>query len=61
MIDASGRAIDLQIDGGITTETIRAARDAGADCFVAGNAVFGKKDYAAAIRALRAGAGEQAS
>ncbi len=61
MIDASGRAIDLQIDGGITVDTIRAARDAGVDCFVAGSAVFGKRDYREAMRALRARAGEGAA
>ena len=53
MIDASGRDIDLQVDGGITAETAPRVRAAGADVFVAGNAVFGHKDYAAAIAALR--------
>jgi ribulose-phosphate 3-epimerase len=53
MIDRTGRAIDLQIDGGITADTIGAARAAGVDCFVAGNAVYGQKDYAHAIRALK--------
>jgi ribulose-phosphate 3-epimerase len=53
MIDRTGRAIDLQIDGGITADTIGAARAAGVDCFVAGNAVYGQKDYAQAIRALK--------
>jgi ribulose-phosphate 3-epimerase len=53
MIDRTGRAIDLQIDGGITADTIGAARAAGVDCFVAGNAVYGQKDYASAIRALK--------
>ncbi len=53
MIDASGHAIDLQVDGGIAPDTARAAWEAGADVFVAGNAVFGASDYAAAIRALR--------
>lgn len=56
MIDKTGRAIDLQVDGGITPDTIASARRAGADCFVAGNAVFGKKEgtplYADAIAAL---------
>jgi ribulose-phosphate 3-epimerase len=55
MIDASGRPIDLQIDGGIAPDTITRAREAGADVFVAGNAVYGAKggDYAGAIAALR--------
>jgi ribulose-phosphate 3-epimerase len=53
MIDASGYDIDLQVDGGISAETAPRVRAAGADIFVAGNAVFGAKDYTAAIRALR--------
>jgi ribulose-phosphate 3-epimerase len=53
MIDASGYDIDLQVDGGISVETAPRVRAAGADVFVAGNAVFGAKDYATAIRALR--------
>jgi len=44
----------LEVDGGITTETIGTAWAAGADTFVAGTAVFGTADPAAAIRALRA-------
>ena len=44
MIDASGRDIDLQVDGGITAETAPRVRAAGADVFVAGNAVFGHMD-----------------
>ncbi|MBI5111685.1 MAG: ribulose-phosphate 3-epimerase [Rhodovulum sp.] len=56
MIDATGRPIRLEVDGGITPATIGAAAAAGADTFVAGSAVFGGKDYAAAITALRAGA-----
>ena len=47
----------IQIDGGITPTTIGAARQAGADWFVAGSAVFGQTDRAAAIAALRAAAG----
>jgi ribulose-phosphate 3-epimerase len=53
MIDASGRAIDLEIDGGITKETAPEAIAAGANVLVAGNAVFNTKDYAGAIAALR--------
>jgi ribulose-phosphate 3-epimerase len=46
----------LQVDGGITTQTIGEAAAAGAECFVAGTAVFGQQDYAQAIAALRAAA-----
>lgn len=54
MIDEGGRPIALEVDGGITAATARAARDAGADTLVAGTAIFGAPDYAAAIAALRA-------
>jgi ribulose-phosphate 3-epimerase len=54
MIDASGRDIRLEVDGGIKTDNIRAAFDAGADTFVAGSAIFGASDYAAVIAAMRA-------
>ena len=55
MIDASGRTIDLEVDGGINPETARQVIEAGADVLVAGSAVFtGKADaYAANISALR--------
>ena len=55
MIDASGRAIDLEIDGGITKETAPDAIAAGARVLVAGSAVFngGAAGYASAIAALR--------
>jgi ribulose-phosphate 3-epimerase len=53
MIEASGRAIALSVDGGITPQTARDVISAGADTLVAGTAVFGAKDYAAAIAALR--------
>ena len=49
------RPIWLQVDGGITPETAPLARTVGADCFVAGSAVFKGGDYAARIAALRAG------
>ena len=52
MIDESARTIDLEIDGGVAPNTIRAAREAGADVFVAGNAIYGTKDYARAIAEL---------
>lgn len=55
MIDASGRDIDLQVDGGINTETAPWAVEAGADVLVAGTATFtgGADHYAANIRTLR--------
>ena len=54
MIDATGRKIALQIDGGVTPVTAPRLIAAGADTLVAGTAVFGKPDYAAAIAAIRA-------
>ncbi|MDP3274877.1 MAG: ribulose-phosphate 3-epimerase [Deltaproteobacteria bacterium] len=56
MIAQCHHQIDLQIDGGITAETIGHARACGVDCFVAGSAIYGKPDYAHAITALRRGA-----
>ncbi|MFW2851098.1 ribulose-phosphate 3-epimerase [Sphingomonas sp. TX0543] len=55
LIDASGRDIDLEVDGGIDQRTARLAIDAGADALVAGTATFrgGPDAYAANIRALR--------
>ena len=53
-IDAGGRAVRLEVDGGINHETIAAAAAAGADTFVAGSAVFGTPDYRAVIADLRA-------
>jgi ribulose-phosphate 3-epimerase len=53
-IEASGRDIRLQVDGGIKVDNIRRVADAGADTFVAGSAIFGQPDYAAVIAALRA-------
>ena len=52
-IDASGRAVRLEVDGGIKVDNIRAAAAAGADTFVAGSAIFGARDYAATIREMR--------
>jgi ribulose-phosphate 3-epimerase len=54
LIDASGRDIRLEVDGGIKTDNIRAAADAGADTFVAGSAIFGQPSYGAVIDAMRA-------
>ncbi|MDP3858650.1 MAG: ribulose-phosphate 3-epimerase [Stagnimonas sp.] len=53
LIDASGRAIRLEIDGGVKIDNIREIAAAGADAFVAGSAIFGAGDYAATIRAMR--------
>ena len=53
MLDQRGSKAALEVDGGITVETIRGAREAGADTFVAGTAVFGEADPAAAIQRLR--------
>ncbi len=53
-IEASGRDIRLEVDGGIKAANIRAVADAGADTFVAGSAIFGQKDYRAVIDAMRA-------
>ena len=53
-IDASGRDIRLEVDGGIKVDNIRAAADAGCDTFVAGSAIFGAPDYRAVIGAMRA-------
>lgn len=52
---AAARGLDphIEIDGGINARTIRAAVEAGADVMVAGSAIFGRDDYAEAIRLLR--------
>jgi len=52
-IDASGKDIRLEVDGGIKVDNIRQVANAGADTFVAGSAIFGKPDYAAVIQAMR--------
>ncbi|MCD0417557.1 ribulose-phosphate 3-epimerase [Rubrivivax sp. JA1024] len=54
IIDASGRDIRLEVDGGIKVDNIRRVADAGADTFVAGSAIFSQPDYAAVIAAMRA-------
>ena len=53
-IEASGRDIRLEVDGGIKVDNIRRVADAGADTFVAGSAIFGKPDYRAVIEQMRA-------
>ena len=52
-IDASGRDIWLEVDGGVKTGNIAEIARAGADTFVAGSAIFGTKDYQATINAMR--------
>ena len=52
-IDASGRPVRLEIDGGVKVDNIGAIARAGADTFVAGSAIFGADDYAATVAAMR--------
>ena len=54
LIDASGRDIRLEIDGGVKADNIGAIAAAGADTFVAGSAIFNAPDYAAVIAQMRA-------
>ena len=56
-IAATGKDIWLEVDGGIKADNIGEVAKAGADTFVAGSAIFGAKDYAATIRAMRANLG----
>ncbi|MGO8830164.1 MAG: ribulose-phosphate 3-epimerase [Steroidobacteraceae bacterium] len=53
-IEASGRDIRLEIDGGVKVDNAAQIAGAGADTFVSGSAIFGSADYAATIRAMRA-------
>ena len=53
LIDATGRDIRLEVDGGIKVDNIRRVADAGADTFVAGSAIFSQPDYRAVIDAMR--------
>jgi ribulose-phosphate 3-epimerase len=53
LIDASGRDIRLEVDGGIKADNIRRVADAGADTFVAGSAIFGQSDYKMVIDHMR--------
>ncbi len=53
IIEASGRDIRLEVDGGIKVDNIRSVASAGADCFVAGSAIFGQPDYRRVIDAMR--------
>ena len=52
-IQASGRDIRLEVDGGIKPDNIRSVANAGADTFVAGSAIFGKPDYKSVIDQMR--------
>jgi len=49
----SGRAVMLEVDGGVKVDNIAAVARAGADTFVAGSAIFGSRDYAATVAAMR--------
>jgi ribulose-phosphate 3-epimerase len=53
LIDASGKQIRLEVDGGVKVDNIGEIARAGADMFVAGSAIFGAKDYQATISAMR--------
>ncbi len=53
-IDACGKDIRLEVDGGIKVDNIRRVADAGADAFVAGSAIFSKPDYTKVIDQMRA-------
>ena len=53
MADARGQALEIEVDGGINAGTVAQAAAAGANVFVAGTAVYGAKDYGAAISGLR--------
>lgn len=53
LIDATGREIRLEIDGGVKTDNIQEIAAAGADTFVAGSAIFGSDDYAATIAKMK--------
>ena len=52
-IDASGRDIWLEVDGGVKADNIREIAESGADTFVAGSAIFGKGDYREKVAAMR--------
>ncbi|MEK6759076.1 MAG: ribulose-phosphate 3-epimerase [Deltaproteobacteria bacterium] len=58
MIAASGRDIELEVDGGIKVGNIKEAACAGADVFVSGSGVFGTPDYKKTIKAMKEAAGE---
>ena len=60
MLDAAGSRAALEVDGGISRNTIKRVHDAGANTFVAGNAIFSAKDPKREIAALRAACGSPA-
>lgn len=53
LVDTGHLTLLVEIDGGINTDTVEAAAEAGVDCFVAGSAVYGAADPGRAVRALR--------
>jgi len=53
LIDRSGRAIRLEVDGGVKVDNVGSIAQAGADTFVAGSAIFGQADYRAVIAAMK--------
>jgi ribulose-phosphate 3-epimerase len=53
LVDSGELTVVVEIDGGINSDTIEAAAEAGVDCFVAGSAVYSAADPAAAVAALR--------
>jgi ribulose-phosphate 3-epimerase len=57
-IDTLGRPVRLEIDGGVKVDNVGSIARAGADTFVAGSAIFGSKDYAATIKAMRKAIGD---
>ncbi len=57
MIEAVGRPIGIEVDGGVSPATIAAVAEAGANIFVAGSAIFGREDYRARIREMKELAG----
>ncbi|MGC9127155.1 MAG: ribulose-phosphate 3-epimerase [Acidithiobacillus sp.] len=59
-IDATGKAIELEVDGGVKVDNVRRVADAGADVFVAGSAIYNTPDYRATIAAFRAALGQSA-
>ena len=59
-IEASGKDIRLEVDGGIKIDNRRRVADAGADTFVAGSAIFGNADYKSVVAAMRAELGRTA-
>jgi ribulose-phosphate 3-epimerase len=58
VIDSRALPVDIEIDGGITSDTAPLARSAGADVFVAGTSIFGAEDAAGAVEKLRAALGD---